>query len=204
MRSIGNNILRLLIARNVRGLLLAGFSLAATLLFGPVSHQAAAQATHSIKIVVPLPPGGAGDIVARLLAEQVGRAHGVAIVTENRPGAGTIIGTESVARAAPDGGTLLINAPYILINPHLRKVNFDPLSSFDPLCYLVSSPGVIVVNSTSPYRTRVDRWRASEAGRSDAGECRTGYCAVHRIRDAPARRQHQYGLCSVCRRRTRN
>src|SRR5262249_31099454 len=107
MRSIGNNILRLLIARNVRGLLLAGFSLAATLLFGPVSDQAAAaQATHSIKIVVPLPPGGAGDIVARLLAEQVGRAHGVAIVTENRPGAGTIIGTESVARAAPDGGTL--------------------------------------------------------------------------------------------------
>jgi len=84
-----------------------------------VSHQAAAQATHSIKIVVPL-PGGAGDIVARLLAEQVGRAHGVAIVTENRPGAGTIIGTESVARAAPDGGTLLINAPYILINPSAK------------------------------------------------------------------------------------
>jgi len=151
MRSIGNNILRLLVAGGVRGALLAGLSLAATLLFG-VSHQAA-QPTHNIKIVVPLPPAGAGDIVARLLAEQVGRAHGAAIVTENRPGAGTIIGTESVARAAPDGGTLLINAPYILINPHLRKVNFDPLSSFEPLCYLVSSPGVIVVNSASPYRT---------------------------------------------------
>jgi tripartite-type tricarboxylate transporter receptor subunit TctC len=153
MRSIGKNILRLLVARGLRGVLLAGLSLAATLLFGPVSHQAAAQPTHSIKIVVPLPPGGAGDIVARLLAEQVGRAHGAAIVTENRPGAGTIIGTESVTRAAPDGGTLLINAPYILINPHLRKVNFDPLTSFEPLCYLVSSPGVIVVNSASPYRT---------------------------------------------------
>jgi tripartite-type tricarboxylate transporter receptor subunit TctC len=91
--------------------------------------------------------------VARLLAERVGRAQGAAVVTENRPGAGTIVGTESVARATPDGGTLLINAPYILISPHLRKVNFDPLRSFAPICYLVSSPGVIVVNSASPYRT---------------------------------------------------
>src|SRR5262249_56106595 len=109
------------------------------------------EARHRMKIVVRRAAGGAGDIVGRVLAEQVGRAHGVAIVTENRPGAGTIIGTESVARAAPDGGTLLINAPYILINPHLRKVNFDPLSSFDPLFYLVSSPARITVNSTSPY-----------------------------------------------------
>src|SRR5215470_13657222 len=74
MQSIAKNILRLLVAHGLRGVLLVGFSLAATLLFGPVSHQAAAQPTHSIKIVVPLPPGGAGDIVARLLAEQVGRA----------------------------------------------------------------------------------------------------------------------------------
>jgi tripartite-type tricarboxylate transporter receptor subunit TctC len=116
----------------------------------------AAQPARTIKVVVPVPPGGAGDIVARQLAEQVGHAHGTTVVTENRPGAGTVIGTESVARAAPDGNTLLLNAPYMLISPQLRKVNYDPLTSFEPVCHLVSSPGIIVVNSASPYRTLGD------------------------------------------------
>jgi tripartite-type tricarboxylate transporter receptor subunit TctC len=120
-----------------------------------------------VKIVVPVPPGGAGDILARQLAEQVGHAQGVSVVTENRPGAGTVIGTESVARAAPDGNTLLLNAPYMLISPQLRKVNYDPLTSFEPICYLVSSPGVFVVNSASSYRTLAD---LIDAARAKPGE----------------------------------
>jgi tripartite-type tricarboxylate transporter receptor subunit TctC len=115
-----------------------------------------ASAQTAIKIVMPAPAGGAGDIVARMLAEQVGRTQGRTLVIENRPGAGTIIGTEAVARAAPDGSTLLITAPYLAIAPHLRKLNFDPLAGFEPVCHLVSSPGVIVVNSASPYRTLGD------------------------------------------------
>jgi tripartite-type tricarboxylate transporter receptor subunit TctC len=111
---------------------------------------------RNIRIVVPLPPGGAGDILARQLAEQVGATHGQSIIVENRPGAGSIIGTEAVARAEPDGNTLLINAPYLLIGPQVRKVNYDPLTSFEPICYLVSSPGIIVVNAQSPYRTLAD------------------------------------------------
>ncbi len=118
---------------------------------------------RTIKIVVPLPPGGAGDILARLLAEQVGRMHGPSVVIENRPGAGSIIGSEAVARAAPDGNTLLINAPYLLIGPQVKKVSYDPLTSFEPICYLVSSPGVIVVNSASPYRTLADLLNAARA-----------------------------------------
>jgi tripartite-type tricarboxylate transporter receptor subunit TctC len=114
-------------------------------------------------IVMPAPAGGAGDIVARMLAEQVGRAQGLTLVIENRPGAGTIIGTEAVARAAPDGSTLLITAPYLLIAPHLRKVNFDPLTGFEPICHLVSSPGVIVVNGLSTYRTLGDFLDAARA-----------------------------------------
>src|SRR4249919_2583303 len=73
-------------------------------------HAAWSQAARTIRLVVPYPPGGTADIVARLLAEQIGRAQGPTIVVENRPGAGTAIGTEAVARAAPDGGTLLINS----------------------------------------------------------------------------------------------
>jgi tripartite-type tricarboxylate transporter receptor subunit TctC len=126
-------------------------------------YAASSQSTRTVKIVVPVPPGGAGDILARQLAEQVGHAQGASVVTENRPGAGTVIGTESVARAAPDGNTLLLNAPYLLISPQLRKVNYDPLTSFEPLCYLVSSPGVIVVNSASPYRTLADLVTAARA-----------------------------------------
>ena len=132
--------------------------LAATALFGT-----AAWAQTAIKIIMPAPAGGAGDIVARILAEQVGRAQGRTLVIENRAGAGTIIGTEAVARAAPDGGTLLITAPYLVIAPHLRKLNFDPLTGFEPICHLVSSPGVIVVNAASPYRTLGDFLGAARA-----------------------------------------
>lgn len=116
----------------------------------------AAWSQSSIKIVVPAPPGGAGDVLARLLTEQVRHTYQRSVVVENRPGAGTIIGTEAAARAAPDGSTLLITGPYLLIAPHLRKLSFDPLSALQPICQLVSSPGVIVVNSASPYQTLAD------------------------------------------------
>lgn len=138
-----------------RRLVLLAFA-AVVILVALSTHGAWSQATRTIRVIVPLPPGGAGDILARLLAEQVGRTHGVAVVTENRPGAGSVIGTEAVSRAAPDGNTLLMNAPYLLIGPQVRKLSYDPLTSFEPICYLVSSPGVIVVNGASPYRTLAD------------------------------------------------
>jgi tripartite-type tricarboxylate transporter receptor subunit TctC len=142
------------LASGIRGGL-AGLAALAACVVLPILPTSS-QAVRTIKIVVPVPPGGAGDILARQVAEQVGRAQGVGVVTENRPGAGTVIGTESVARAAPDGSTVLLNAPYMLIVPQLRKVNYDPLTSFEPVCYLVSSPGIIVVNSASPFRTLAD------------------------------------------------
>src|SRR5690348_16148142 len=94
------------------------------------SSGAAAQGPKAAKIVVPLPAGGAGDIVARLLADEISRSEGRAIIVENRPGAGSLIGTEAVARAAPDGATLLLNAPYLLIATQVKKVAYDPLTSF--------------------------------------------------------------------------
>jgi tripartite-type tricarboxylate transporter receptor subunit TctC len=74
-------------------------------------------------------------------------------VIENRPGASTIIGTEAVSHAAPDGKTVLMVANSFLINPHLRKLTYDPLTRFEPICHLVNVPLVVVVNSASPYRT---------------------------------------------------
>jgi len=116
---------------------------------------------------VPYPPGGTADIIARLLAEQIGRTNGISIVIENRAGGGTAIASEAVARAAPDGGTLLINSPEFVITPHLRKPNYDPLTSFEPVCHLANSPTVIVVNAASPYRKLAD---LLDAARSKPGE----------------------------------
>jgi tripartite-type tricarboxylate transporter receptor subunit TctC len=141
-------------------LIAALFSLGVLITASPVAWS---QTPRTIKIIVPLPPGGAGDILARVLAEQVGRGDGASLVIENRPGAGSVIGTEAVAHAKPDGATLLINAPYMLIWPQVKKVNYDPLTSFEPVCYLVSSPGIIVVNSASPYHTLNDLLNAARA-----------------------------------------
>jgi len=121
------------------------------------------QTARTIKIVNPYPPGGTADVVARVVGEQIGRTRGVTMVIENRPGGGTVIGTEAVARAAPDGNTLLITSVVFIINPHLRKLNYDPLTSFEPICNLVQSPQVLVVNSGSPYRTMADLTRAARA-----------------------------------------
>jgi len=89
------------------------------------------------------------------------------MVVENRPGASTVIGTEAVARAAPDGSTLLMTQPPLVINAHLRKQNYDPLSSFEPICNLVNFPIVVVVNSESPYRSLGDLLNAARARPGD-------------------------------------
>lgn len=139
---------------------LTAISLGVTL----TGYDARSQTARTIKIVVPFPAGGSADILARLLAEQVGRAQTANLIVENRPGADTVIGTEAVARAAPDGNTLLINANPFVTNPHLGKPNYDPMTSFEPMCHLASSPIVIVVNSTSPYRTFADVLAAARLG----------------------------------------
>ena len=105
---------------------------------------------------MPLAAGGGADIVARVLAEQIGRAQQRHAVVENRPGAGTVIGTEAVARAAPDGETVLLTNPAFLINPHIKKVAYDPLTNFDPVCNIVDFPLVFVVPANSPLKTMAD------------------------------------------------
>lgn len=121
-----------------------------------------AQSARTIRIVVPFPPGGAADFLARVLAEEAGRT-GPLIIVENHPGAGSAVGADAVARAAPDGNTLLLDSKESLINPHLRKVGYDPLTSFASICRLVVSPTVISVNSGSAYHTLDDLMNAARA-----------------------------------------
>lgn len=139
----------------------------AVILLALSDHGASAQTSRSIKIVIPFPAGGAADILVRILAEEVLRTHGVSIIVETRPGAGSVIGTEAVAHAAPDGNTLLINANSFVINPSLRKLSYDPLTGFDPICQLAGTPMFIVVGTTSPYRTLSELFEAASAKPGD-------------------------------------
>jgi tripartite-type tricarboxylate transporter receptor subunit TctC len=131
---------------------------AAILACGLAASPASAQQTSSktLKIVVPLAAGGGADILARILAEQIGHAQNVSTIVENRPGAGTVIGTEAVARAAPAGETVLLTNPAFLINPHIKKVTYDPLTNFDPVCNMVNFPLVFVVPKDSALKSMKD------------------------------------------------
>jgi tripartite-type tricarboxylate transporter receptor subunit TctC len=110
-----------------------------------------------IKLIVPVPPGGPNDILARLVGRQIMRSGGGTVVVENRPGAATVVGTEIAARATPDGSTLLITSPPVFtIIPHVQTLTFDPLATLEPVCRLARFPTVIAVNANSPYRTLAD------------------------------------------------
>ncbi len=130
-------------------------------------HSAWSQSTRTVKIVVPYTPASGPDILARLMADQVGRAQGPTVVVENRPGGGTMIGTDAAARAAPDGNTVLMVANAFVVNPALKKQSFDPLTSFEPICQLAATPIVLVVGGASPYRTLADLVGAARAKPGD-------------------------------------
>ena len=129
--------------------------------------NASAQSSRQIKFIVPLPAGGGGDVLTRMVAEKWAQMHGIATVIENRPGAATVLGVEAASRAAPDGNTLGLVANSFIIHPNFKKLSYDPLTSFEPVCLLANSPQVIVVNSASPYKTLTE-WL--DAARAKPGE----------------------------------
>jgi tripartite-type tricarboxylate transporter receptor subunit TctC len=123
-----------------------------------IAEPAVAQslAGKTIRIVVPYAAGGTGDVVARVLAQAITQKTGQTIVVEDRPGASSIVGSEFAARAAPDGTTiLLVENPFIL-SPILFPGHFDPVSSFEPLCYVAATPAVLAVSSKSDIHSLSD------------------------------------------------
>jgi tripartite-type tricarboxylate transporter receptor subunit TctC len=122
-------------------------------LLAVASEPAWSQGGKSIRIIVPFPPGGSADVLARILGNQISEANGQTVIVDNRPGAGASIAYELAARAAPDGDTLVIAANSVVINPLLKKTNYNALTSYEAVCNLVSSPLIFVVNNASPYQT---------------------------------------------------
>ena len=137
-----------------------------------------------VRIIVPFPPGQGADIVGRLLAERLTPVLGHQVVVENRPGAGSMIGTEFAAKAAPDGYTLLIGGTSaMVINPHLfRKLGYDTLRDFAAITNVTSLPLVICVNNALPVRSvqelvKLARSRPGEIAYGSSGNGSTHHLA---------------------------
>ena len=120
-----------------------------------LSTVAAAQdyPTKPVRMIIPFPPGGSNDVVGRMIATQLSEKLGKQVVVDNRAGAGGTIGTELAANAAPDGYTLVIISIAHAVNPHLYKLNYDPMKSFVPVAILASGPNVLAINPTLPVNS---------------------------------------------------
>jgi tripartite-type tricarboxylate transporter receptor subunit TctC len=112
------------------------------------SEVQAAWPDRIIRLTVPFGPGGPPDIVARVLADPLGHAIGATVVVENKPGAGSTSGVVSVARAAPDGYTLLVCTSAFILNKALNaQLPYDPVKDFTPLSEIANAPNAFVVNA---------------------------------------------------------
>jgi len=106
-----------------------------------------------VRFIVPYPPGGTTDLVARGIADKLSKAWGQQFVVDNRGGASTMIGADQMARAAPDGYTIgLITQTTMSINPHIvKKLPYDPANDFAPITQVVYNPYVIAAHASMPF-----------------------------------------------------
>ncbi|MBL8384303.1 MAG: tripartite tricarboxylate transporter substrate binding protein [Burkholderiales bacterium] len=124
----------------------------------------AAYPSRPIRVIVPFGPGGVTDVLARLLSAEIAKDFGQPVVVENMPGGTGIIGSGAVAKAAPDGHTILFTSNAHTINPALRKqMPFDSVRDFTPLVLLAASPNMLVVRADSPIRSVADYIAAAKA-----------------------------------------
>jgi tripartite-type tricarboxylate transporter receptor subunit TctC len=129
-------------------------SLAALAAPAIVRAQGAWPQGRNIRIVVPFPPAGATDVLGRLVGEKLGEMWGSRILVENKPGAGGNIGTEQVARAAPDGDTILIVSVGMATNPYLyASLTYDPVRDFEPVSLIAMVPNILIAGKHTRFNS---------------------------------------------------
>lgn len=132
---------------------LIAVGIAALLTWSGATALAQTYPSKPVKIIVPFGPGGFTDVVARILGVKLGESLGQSIVIENKPGAGSMIGSDMVAKSPPDGHTLLIVSSTHVISPWIYKsVPYDPIKAFAPVSKLVDSPYVLLTNPKVPAK----------------------------------------------------
>jgi len=151
-------------------MMLAGLVLA-------MAAQAQSWPQKPVRFIVPFPPGGATDISARLLGQELQDIWGQTVVIENRGGAGGGVGAAEAARAAPDGYTLFFpSGSVVTANQHIyAKMAYDPEKDFVPVTNVVSGPQVLVVNATSPYKSVKE---LLDAARAQPGRLTFGHAGI--------------------------
>ena len=148
-----------------RTLAVASLLVASALPVAPAAHAQADYPARPIKLILPFPPGGGADLTARSLAQKMGESMGQSIVVENKPGANGALGTEAVAKSAPDGYTLLVtDRGSLAVNPHLyAKLGYDPLRDFAFVGIATDGPYVLVANPSLNVKTVAELTAASKA-----------------------------------------
>ena len=116
-------------------------------------QQASVYPARPIRLVVPVPPGGSSDGMARILGQRLTESWGQQVLVDNRPGAAEIIGTDIVAKATPDGHTVVLASLRFSVNPSLMKLPYDTLKDFDPVTMTAAVGNVLVVNAKSPIKS---------------------------------------------------
>ena len=121
-----------------------------------LGQGAASYPTKPIQVIVPYEPGGGVDTIVRLIGDEAAKELGQRIVLDNRPGGDTVIGSQALTRAAPDGYTLLAVTGTHVINPWVRKLPYDPIKDFAPVATLIRTQHMLVVNPAFPPKNIKD------------------------------------------------
>ena len=146
---------------------------AALMIAGGTALAQTAYPSRPVHLLVPFPPGGAVDIVARTIGDELSKRWGQSVVVENRPGAGGTIAAAAAAKAAPDGYTIILVASgHAIVSYLYPSLSYDPLRDFTPLAFVGSSPNMMLVRSDSPFKTVTD---VVTAARDKPGQLSYGY-----------------------------
>jgi tripartite-type tricarboxylate transporter receptor subunit TctC len=168
-------------------------ALAAVQVPGVASAQTQTQAWPSrpITIVVSFGAGGTADILARMIGDELSTALGQPVVIENKPGAGGNLGAQTVARATPDGYTLLVSgSPTHSVGPHLFKnLSYDPMKDVPPVAMIAMAPNLLVVNADLPVKSvkelvQLARDKPGQITFSSAGIATSGYLAAEMLKSS--------------------
>ncbi len=142
-----------------RALMITGAMVASVLLIGAMASPLSAQTypTRPVRLILPFPPGGATDILGRVIGQKLAERLGQPVVPENRPGAGSNIGIELVAKSRPDGYTIVLVMSTLAISPSLyKKLNYDPIKDLAPISMVAQLPSVLLVKPSLPIKNLKD------------------------------------------------
>lgn len=141
----------MMLSARVNRFMLASLGLTAAASFAGICAAAQAFPSRPVRLIVPQSAGGSTDVIARVVAQKMAEGLGQTVIVDNRPGAGSLNGTEMVVHAAPDGHTLLAVAASFTINPAIhKKLPFDPVRDFTPVTQLATLPHILIVHPSVP------------------------------------------------------